>query len=151
MLACYKAGDFNKYFTENMNQLGLSVPASLFDSAEKAVSVATAMVATLTQLSKGATIAELVGATTGLEKLLVIGSLSAAGYVGAVIGSIAVATGRVTGCGSQISDLFVRKYQLKFKGWHMFYASNPQILNKNIPSRKTYGVRCKLLNTFEYA
>lgn len=154
MFECYKTGDFNKYFTENMSGLGLVVPGSLFDNSEKAIATATTMAAAITQLGKGATVAEIVGATTGLEKLLVVGAMSAAGYAGAVIGSIAVASGRVLGCGARISDMFVflDRNNLKFKGWEMFYASNPQILNENIPSRHSYGIRCKQnTNQFEYA
>ena len=154
MLQCYKSGDFNKYFTENMTALGLVAPSSLFDSSEKAVATATTMLSAITQLGKGATVTELVGATTGLEQLLVVGAMSAAGYAGAVIGSIAVATGRTLSCGSRISDFFVfiDKNNLKFKGWDLFYASNPQILNTKLPSRNSYGIRCRYnLSQFDYA
>lgn len=79
---CYKKGDFYRYFEENMNALGLSAPKSLFESAEKATATAIVMISTLEHLGKHATIAELVGATTKLEKLMVAGSFIAAGYVG---------------------------------------------------------------------
>ena len=47
MLECYKSGDFSKYFTENMNQLDLSVPSGLFDSAEKATATAILILGTI--------------------------------------------------------------------------------------------------------
>lgn len=72
-----------------------------------------------------------------------LSAISAFGYVGAVIGSIAVATGRTAGCGSRISNFFARQETLKFKGWELFYASNPQIMNSNHPFRNSYGIRCK--------
>ena len=52
--------------------------------------------------------AEIAGATVALEKLAILSAVSASGYVGAVIGSIAVATGRTVGSGTRISDLFAR-------------------------------------------
>jgi len=143
MNQCYKSGDFSKYFKENMNDLGLSVPSGLFDTAEKATATAILILGTIEKIGSGATMAEIAGATVGLEKLAILSALSAAGYVGAVIGSIAVATGRVAGCGSRISDLFARQSKLKFNGCGLFYASNPQIMTQNYPFRKSYGIRCK--------
>ncbi|MDY6992162.1 MAG: hypothetical protein SVR94_06085 [Pseudomonadota bacterium] len=71
--------------------------------------------------------AEIAGATVGLEKLLVLGAISASGYVGAVIGSIAIATGRSLGCGYRISDMsvFLERNNLKFHNWNAFYTLNP--------------------------
>ncbi len=118
MSQCYKPGDFKKYFIENMNALGAPVPTGLFDTYQKAIGTAATLVGTLHKLSKGATVAELVGATVGLEKLMVAASFGAAAYTGIVIGSIAVASGRSLGCGNQISDMFVFTLQnnLQFKG-----------------------------------
>jgi len=145
MNKCYKTGDFKKYFTENMNELGLTVPSGLFDTSEKAIGTAVLILSALDKLGKSATIAEIVGATVGLEKLMVLGAMSAAGYVGAVIGSIVVATGRSLGCGYKISDMFVflERNNLKFENWNAFYVHNPQILNKNQKFRNSFGLRCK--------
>jgi len=107
MTRCYKTGDFKKYFDQNMKELGLTVPSGLFDTSKKATETAILILGTLKLLGKGATMAEVAGATVALEKLAVLAALSAAGYVGAVIGSIAVATGRALGCGYKISDMFV--------------------------------------------
>lgn len=144
MSQCYNPGDFNKYFTENMNALGLGVPTSLFDTSEKAIATATLILTAIKELGKGATMAEIAGATIGLEKLIVLGAISAAGYVGAVIGSIAVATGRSLGCGYSISDMFVflEQNKLQFKGWNSFYTHNPQILDKNHYHRKSFSMKC---------
>jgi len=91
MSLCYNMGDFDEYFLENMKDLNLSVPTNLFGTYEKAISTAALMLGAHHTLGKTATIAELVGATVGLEKLMVISALSASGYAGAVIGSIVVA------------------------------------------------------------
>ena len=154
MSQCYKSGDFKKYFNENMKALGAPVPTTLFDSYQTAVGTATLLVGALSTLGKGATMAELVGATVGLEKLLVAGAFGAAAYTGMVIGSIAVASGRSLSCGSRISDMFVFTHQnnLQFKGWHAFYAHNPQVLDKSHAFRNSVGLRAKASPiSFEYA
>ncbi|WP_405602063.1 MULTISPECIES: hypothetical protein [unclassified Pseudoalteromonas] len=94
MSQCYSSGDFNKYFNENMKQLGLPVPSTLFDTYQTAVATAATMTGTLASLGSGATVAEMIGVTVALEKLAVAATLSASFYTGAIIGSIAVASGR---------------------------------------------------------
>ena len=141
MANCYKAGAFKQYFDENMTALGLPVPSTLFDNFNAAIANAGLILETLGSLGKGATMAEVIKATTGLEKLKVAASLGAAFYVGAAIGSIAVASGRSLGCGSRMADMFVlmqQNKQLEFDGWHAFYAMNPEILNKSSRVRRLY-------------
>lgn len=154
MSECYNSGDFKKYFNENMKELGLPVPLTLFDTYQTAVATASTLVGTLATLGKGATMGELIGATVGLEKLAVAASIGAAAYTGAVIGSIAVASGRSLGCGSRISDMFVFTYQnnLRFRGWHAFYIHNLQVLGKDSKFRNNFGLRAKYSPaSFEYA
>jgi len=152
MNQCYKSGDFYRYFEENMNALGLAAPKSLFESAEKATATATALVAALTQLGKNATVAEIVGATTGLEKLVVVGALFGAGYAGAVVGSIAVASGRSLACGTSIADAlwYIRQNGLDFPNSHIFFKSNPEILNKAAANRVKFSAKCKQMNNYGY-
>ncbi len=133
MLGCYNSGDFNKYFTENMNAVGLDVPSGLFASFEKATSTIGMLAGTLATLSKGATVGELVGATVGTEQLMVVGALGATFYVGACVGSLAVASGRSMSCGSSISDLFMLMSlhpELQFDDWNGFFARNPEVLKR---------------------
>lgn len=154
MSSCYNAGDFRKYFKQNMDALDLPVPSTLFDSYQTAIATASTLAGTLAKLGKGATIAELVGATVGLEKLMVAASLGAAAYTGAVIGSIAVASGRSLGCGAQISDMFVFVHRngLQFEGWRSFYAQNRQVIDDSRPFRRSFGLRARHRPTaFEYA
>lgn len=140
MNQCNNSGDFKKYFNENMKDLGLPVPQTLFDNFNAAVANAGLILEALGTLGKGATMAEVIKATTGLERLKVAASLGASYYVGAVIGSIAVASGRSLGCGSRISDMFVflHKNNLTFDGWNSFYVRNPEILDKNSRFRVAY-------------
>lgn len=150
----YNSSNFNKYFTENMRELNLPVPSSLFDTYQTAVATATTLVGTLATLGKGATMAELIGATVGLEKLAVAASIGAAAYTGAVIGSIAVAIGRSLSGGYQISDMFASAglNGLRFEGMSAFFAHNPQILNKTDPRRSSFSIQAKSSpSRFEYA
>lgn len=146
---CYTNGDFKKYFNENMRANGAPVPSGLFESYDKAVATAGAMVGTLHLLGKGATVGELIGATIGLEKLAVATALGASYYVGVIIGSIAVASGRSAACGARLADMFVFMNQngLEFEGWEKFYLLNPQILHKS------YRFKRGIISTgnFEYA
>lgn len=154
MSQCYTSGDFQKYFNENMNDLGLPVPSTLFDTYQTAVATASTLAGTLATLGRGATMGEVIGATVGLEKLAVAASIGATAYTGAVIGSIAVASGRSLGCGSRISDLFVFTEQnnLQFKGLAAFYTRNPQVLDKGRSFRSSFGIRAKNSpSAFEYA
>jgi hypothetical protein len=93
-------GDFGKAFTANMSALGLPAPSSLFGSIQAAASNVATMLGALKTLGPGATVAELIGATTALEALSVVGALSASFYVGACIGSLVVAANAAMTCTS---------------------------------------------------
>ncbi|WLQ15406.1 hypothetical protein O5O45_05670 [Hahella aquimaris] len=151
---CYKSGDFYKYFKENMDALGMPAPDSLFNSFTAAVSTVSTITSALNTLGSGATMAEIVGATTGLEALMVIGSIGASIYAGAAAGSIAVATGRSLGCGSRIADMFAftEENNLQFPGWKSFYLHNPQIFDTRNPHRYSFAVMAKASSArFGYA
>lgn len=150
----YKAGDFKKYFDENMKALRLPVPSTFFDSYNATIAHVAVMLEALKTLGKGATVGELIGATTGLEKLKVAAAFGAAAYVGAVIGSIVVATGRCLSGGYQISDMFVFLHQnnLEFVGWHNFFIHNPQVLAGSHPLKQNFGIRAQNSPTsFEFS
>lgn len=66
MIAC---GDFGKAFTQNMSALGLPAPNSLFGTIQAAASNIATMLGALKTLGRGATVTELIGATTTLEVL----------------------------------------------------------------------------------
>ncbi len=140
MSQCYTSGDFKKYFNENMKAMNLPVPSTLFDNFNAAIANAGLILETLNTLGKGATIAEIIKATTGLEKLKVAASLGAAYFVGAAIGSIAVASGRSLGCGYRITDMFVflEQTNLKFDNCNSFYMMHPEILDKRHNFRQVY-------------
>jgi hypothetical protein len=101
------ASDFYKYFKENMDSLGLDCPETLFATKGTAISTAATILAAIQQHGSKVTVAELIGAGTGLEKLIYLGALRASFYVGAVVGSIAVATGRSLAGGTSLADVLM--------------------------------------------
>ncbi len=145
MAQCYKSGDFNKYFRENMESLGMPVPSKLFDTFNAAVANAAVMTEALTTLGRGATVGELIGATTGLERLKLAASLGASFYVGAVVGSIAVASGRSMACGTRMADLFAfqKRYGLEFENSRHFFLTHPEVLSSAPPSAARYRAQAK--------
>lgn len=97
---------------------------------------------------------ELIGATVGLEKLAVAAAVGAAAYTGAVVGSIAIASGRSLGCGSRISDMFVftRQHNINIKGLAAFYKTNPEVFEKSHGFKNSFGIRAKNSpSSFEHA
>jgi hypothetical protein len=134
------SSDFYKYFKENMDGLGLDCPESLFSSNGAAIQTATVILAAIKQFGRNLTIAELVGAGTGLEKLIYLGTLRASYYAGAVIGSIAVATGRSLAGGTSISDVLLSAQvnQLHEPWLAAVLMRWPGIYQKDIKSRRNY-------------
>ncbi|MTV40660.1 hypothetical protein [Duganella radicis] len=84
--------------------------------------------------------AELIGAGTGLEKLIYLGALRASFYVGAVVGSIAVATGRSLAGGTSLSDVLMsaRENNLHRPWLAGVLMRWPGIYRPQVKSRKHY-------------
>lgn len=97
--------NFYRYFKENMDSLGLPAPESLFGTLQITIGTLTVLLTNIDKFGKTVTVGELIGTGTRLEKLATVAAISAAFYVGACIGSLAVATGRTLG-GAGISQMF---------------------------------------------
>jgi hypothetical protein len=138
--------DFYKYFKENMAGLGLPAPESLFGTLQAAVGSASVLLGMVDKFGKRVTVGELIGAGTRLEGLAVISACAAAFYVGAVIGSIAVATGRNMADGGSISDVLatVNKYHFSRPWLSDVLRRWPGIYKPSFASRDTYH-RCAAL------
>lgn len=132
--------DFYQYFKENMESLGLPAPASSFGTLQTAVGSAAAIVGHIDKFGTRVTIRELIGAGTRLEGLAVVASCTAAFYVGAVIGSIAVATGRSLAGGTSLSDvLFAARLHRVDRPWLVFILRRrPGIYDVRAPARSSY-------------
>jgi len=138
---------FYQYFKENMESMGLPAPQTLFSSVTSAVATATTLLSQVDKFGKHVTIGEILRAGTRLEQLAVIGAYSAAFYVGAVIGSIAVATGRALGNGATITDvLFTAQTHGLRADWliHCLYMY-PGIYRTDVPGTDQYRYRGRLV------
>ncbi|GGY62971.1 hypothetical protein [Pseudoduganella albidiflava] len=131
--------DFYRYFKENMDALGLPAPESLYGSFQTAVTNAGVLLGLLDKFGRKVTVRELIGAGTRLEKLVVVGALSGAFYVGAVIGSIAVATGRVLGNGTSLADVMLLAQQQHLsRPWLPVTLRRWPGTYKDVPGRNMY-------------
>jgi len=84
---------FHDKFRANMQALGLPAPKELFATLAATLATLKMAVSLIGKLGKGATVAEVFGAGIAAEKMALIAALPAIYYLGACIGSLAVATG----------------------------------------------------------
>lgn len=135
--------NFYQYFRENMEGLGLPAPVSMFGNLQMALANAAAFVAHIDKFGKRVTVKELIGAGLRAEKLGMIATLSAAFYVGAVIGSIAVATGRTLSGGVSLVDVL---WDIRCQGLYRPWLAdtirrNPAIYDTRVIGRSLYRAR----------
>jgi len=144
-MQCGAAGFFQAY-KANMEALGLDVPTSWYGTQVSILTKLGALVAAVDKLGKGATLAELVGATTLPEKLLVGGAIYASYYTGAAIGSAMVAMGKYTSCGA--SSAKNSTAVLRFQGdtgihvppqLNHVLRCHPEIFDEASPRRRAYA------------
>jgi hypothetical protein len=139
-----KDKSFYYYFKENMNALGLPAPESLFGNVASAAANTTAIVAAVEKFGSGVTISELVGAGTLSEGLIVVGGCTAAFYVGACIGSLAVATGKYFSGGLSIGDLFAcaKENGIPTSSWlQKTYLRNPELYDTKMRGVEMIALR----------
>lgn len=134
---------FYYYFRENMQALGLPAPESLFGNIQLALGTAATFVNHVEKFGKRVTVRELTIAGLRSEQLAVVASLSAAYYTGAVIGSIAVASGRTLSGGRSLADVL---WELRRNGLHRPWLNeimrrNPIIYDRTVTGRRSAGTR----------
>ncbi|MCK0163911.1 hypothetical protein [Marinobacter sp. S6332] len=144
-MACYNNGDFQKYFNENMDALGLPSPSTWFDASMTTFGVASASVELTGKFGGQTALRTLAGATFTGEKLIIGAGLLLIGYAGAAIGSAAVATGRSLGCGTRMIDVigYIEKNNLQFKGYKEFYIRHPEVYDVNHSNRESFVVKVR--------
>jgi hypothetical protein len=153
-MACYSDGDFQKYFTENMDALGLGAPATWFDATAGVLGVTGASIEMTAKFGGKTGIRTLAGATFANEKVVIAGGLLLVGYAGAAVGSAAVAAGRSLGCGTRIIDVisYIEKNKLQFKGYKDFFLRHPEVYRANHSARKTFAIKARHQHAlFEFA
>jgi len=134
------ASDFYRYFKENMEALGLPAPETLYGNLQLALANVTAMAKYVDQFGTRVTVVEMAKAGLRLERLATVGAVSASFYIGAVIGSIAVATGRTLSGGTSISDaLSLAARNSVNKPWlRTMLLRCPGILDAKVAQRSMY-------------
>lgn len=102
-MSCYKSGDFVRYWEENMRQIGMWVPDGSYEALGGMSGLITAVAAAV-ETNPGITLYK---ALVDARVTVIAGSvmaLSASAWVGAAIGSAAVAAGRSMACGTTIAE-----------------------------------------------
>lgn len=126
-----------------MDGLGLPAPETLIGTVQAAVSNATVILSQIDKFGRTVTLGEIAGAGTRLEALGAIAACSAAFYVGAVIGSIAVATGRSLSGGTTISDVIstADRYSINRHWLISSLYQWPGIYDPNVTGRGMYKLQ----------
>jgi hypothetical protein len=134
------ASDFYRYFKENMDSLGLPAPETLYGNLQLALTNATALVKFYDEYGPRVTVKEMAKLGTRFERLVTLGACTASFYVGAVIGSIAVATGRSLSGGTSIADvlIFASRHDVKPSWLPTMLARYPGIYDSSVRSRSMY-------------
>lgn len=135
--------NFYKYFKENMSALGLPAPESLFGTVQATVGTVTVLFGLIDKFGTRVTLAELIGAGTKLEKPGVVAACSAVFHAWAVVGSLAVATGRCLGNGTSLGDVLVLAAKWGFRRpWLAALLHRlPGVYDPNVKSRQYYKHR----------
>jgi hypothetical protein len=134
---------FYDYFKENMEGLGLPAPESLFGNVSTASGTAATILGGIDKFGAKVTVTELIGAGTKLEKLAIIGACSASFYAGAVIGSIAVASGRYFSGGTSLADVIESAMRNDtYRPWLTSKLRDlPGIYNRTVSNRSRYRMQ----------
>jgi len=130
--------DFYKYFKENMDALDLPAPQNLYGSIATAQASISGMLAYIDKFGTRVTVREMIGAGTNVELFATVGAVQGAYYIGAAIGSLAVATGRTLAGGTSISDVLFEasRWNLK-RDWLLpLLHRNPGIYDVSVSGRK---------------
>lgn len=130
------ASDFYRYFKENMDALGLPAPNSLYSSALTAYQTARKYIAFVAKFGTKVTVAEMIGAGIAEERYLVLDTMAVSYYVGAVIGSIGIATQRCAMGGTSIADVLMVATK---KGIHPPYLHSVLLRNPGIVPKARRG------------
>jgi hypothetical protein len=144
---------FSRAFRDNMSALGLPAPNSLFSSLTTALANLGAMLNAFKSVGPSATVAEMIGATVLKEKLDVIGVMAASYYVGAVIGSVIVATESARACKDPYRNTPIAGYRAALRfiasrgmiipiDFEIFIQRNPEVIADS-PRRKSYALRAR--------
>ncbi|KAB7769369.1 hypothetical protein [Xanthomonas maliensis] len=128
------------YYKENMEALGLAAPG-LYGSGTAIVGSISAMLTLAEKMGPKVTVLELVNAGTKVEIATTIGTLGASWYLGAAVGSAAVATGRTLSCGTSLVDVlaYSSRNGLSSDRVRSILIAHPEIYDYKRPGRRYYA------------
>ena len=134
------------YFQENMDALGLPIPASWHATATTVTGTLSTLAAISEKFGPRVTVGELVQAGTKTEILLVAAGISASWYLGAAIGSAAVASGNYASCGTRMSDVFAyaRMHGMLTPRITDHLMAHPEIYDVARTGRNSYGMFARM-------
>jgi hypothetical protein len=138
--------DFASAFQKNMAALGLPAPSSPFGTVQTATANLAAMLNAFKSVGTGATMGEIIGATTGLEVLSVVGGITASFYIGAVIGSLIVAADTAMVCTDASSAIWnIHRWATQNgiaipASMYTFFRRYPEVVIDR-PGRVVYALR----------
>lgn len=126
----YSAASFGKYFTENMTALGLPTPNGVYENSLAIFGIA-ATLGEAAHLHSKMPVSLAWRGSFGFEKAKLLTAIGVSYYVGAMIGSAAVAIGRTTGCGTSIADAILLARENGINGAWLEHelAAHPEFLN----------------------
>ncbi len=131
MSSCdYSAASFGKYFSENMAALGLPTPNGIYESSLSVFGIA-AVLGEAAHLHPNMPVSMAWKGSFMFEKAKMLTAVAVSYYVGAMIGSAAVAVGRSAGCGATIADaIWLARENGVFGTWlEHELVSHPEFLN----------------------
>jgi hypothetical protein len=91
------------------------------------------------------TVGEAAAAGRAGEILMIGGALGASWYIGGVVGSAAVATGRYAGCGMRLIDAisYARRNFPNAPWIERHLQAHPETFTRGHPLRRSYGQRAR--------
>ena len=157
-----KEKGFYDYFNENMETLGLPAPRTIFGNVTLAAASIAAMCKYVEKYGTQRTVGEMFNKLKDIPKLATggvvgvaatggkvagtVAELAAAYYVGACIGSLAVATGKSLSGGLSLGDCLATAslYEIAEASLVIsLYASNPQLLAGRLAKDKLASATSK--------
>lgn len=125
---------FWDYYRENMTAMGYPVPDSFAGNFTLLLGTVTGIEGYITTYGPRVTVRDLVGAGLLKDRLLTIGALNGAFYLGCIVGSLAVAAGRVAGKGTSLADVIeyavVKLRMANIQQLHRILVQNPRIYSR---------------------
>lgn len=137
------SGTWYEYFRENLRQLGLDVPSGMWPTALGALAVYDRINSALPVHGARISAYTALRYSFSREVIRIGAGVAAAGYAGAVIGSMAVATGRYLGCGTTIAEVIANAATRGLDHPDVEYVlrRHPEIIDRRHPARKLFAQR----------